>query len=102
MALFRCLFLTGLLFVDLTDDVVALVAPTPVDLSWTVTEPSLLLIERNRKRWLNEIEQPHQFWCPLPLEAWCLSPAESLLPDHRTGSPQMQDDCLQILMSLQC
>jgi hypothetical protein len=84
----RCLFLICLLFVDLTDDLCAVVCPTVVpECSVGLTEPTVLLSVDYRKQFIDQIEAPTlvsaAFAMPYPARgaAWnCVAAAAVSLP----------------------
>ncbi len=102
MALFRCLFLIGLLFADLADDFCALVLPTPVDWSITVTEPSSLLSLHYRQQCVEQIKKTVHYRVPLTVPDCHPSPTVAqALAGQSCGALALADP-LYALMSLQC
>jgi hypothetical protein len=94
-----CLFLGGLLFVNLTDDLCAVVCPSVVpDDSVGLTEPTVLLSIAPRKEFIDRIETPAPA-CP----AWAVScGARFLGQDLVETAAFLPHPSLYALMSFQC
>lgn len=100
--LFRSLFLIGLLFVDLTDDVCALVLPTmPIQPPLLATEHTTLVALRYRQQCFEQIERPFTLLDTLLRDWTGDSPAPWWVPTGWTTSRPSSGSLLYVLMSLQ-